>query len=443
MRIAVASANGGTGRTTLVLNLGLSLCERGLKVLMVDLDPQGCLGLLLARKDDEWAGLADLLMGRATLEKAVKKSNLPLLSLLPRGRLAPGDVPEFEQSVRRPKVLEAALRNLDASHDVILLDLPAGIGQITRGAFAVAHELILTARAEPLARRSLDRILQVVDRVREGENTRLGLMGILPTFVTELSTYVRDVLHGMRSDGLPVFQFPIPISELFVRACERGQPLRRFTGRMSPEVAPIEAVAEVIASRLRGEVPSLDVPGELATAGRYLSFNAARFGAVRPVHAPVGVSLDLDLSGVGRAGAFGSDEWNGFLDVCLRATGCETALVVDHDGLAVASRGRLGHGLVEALSTRLSIAFEQAARMDIAAGEVQSIVIEFDHLQMTGVAVRSESGRRFTIGFLGREAVPGETRLEIAERLGERLTELWTETGVGDELVLEDVEEWF
>ena len=58
MRYAVASSIDGSGRTTLTLNLGLALCDRGISVLMIDVDPQGCLGHLLARRDDEWAGLA-------------------------------------------------------------------------------------------------------------------------------------------------------------------------------------------------------------------------------------------------------------------------------------------------------------------------------------------------------------------------------------------------
>src|SRR5512142_1780966 len=104
-RIVLASQKGGVGKTTVALNLAVALAERGHRTLLVDLDPQGAIGLSLARGDTELAGLAELLMGLIEPKVAVLPTHLPGLSLLPRGRLDPTDVPTFEHEVSAPGAL--------------------------------------------------------------------------------------------------------------------------------------------------------------------------------------------------------------------------------------------------------------------------------------------------------------------------------------------------
>jgi len=443
IRIAVASPIGGSGRTTLVLNLGLALCDRGLRVLMIDVDPQGGLGLLLARKDDEWYGLADFLMGRVTLEKAVKRSNAPLLSLLPRGRLDPGDVCEFEQSIRQPKVLQAGLRNLDRHFDVLLMDLPSGTGQIPRGALAVADEVLLTIRSDALAIRALNRMLQLVDLVREEENRDLRLTGILTTFVNERSTLAESVIRDMKRKGAPVLDGSIPDSDLFLRAAEIGQPVKRLAGNESVELRATNMLADLYATMVRdGETAGAD-GAAYSTEGRYQRFDSQRFREKLPIlehrDAPGGGPV-LELEGLGTAPSFGAREWNGFLDACMKASGAETSFVMDGQGLTITSRGRLGHGQVSGLGTRLTIAFEQARRMEIAGGHVESVLVEFVHLWLTGLAFDSLGETRFTIGMLGREPVTPSMRKEIRGSLKALLNRHLARVTEEEEPVPESVE---
>jgi chromosome partitioning protein len=162
--IAIANEKGGVGKTTIALNLGLALAEKGHRTLVVDLDPQGGIGHSLRREDAELPGLVDLLMGHASVEEAVLKTRVETLALLPRGRLDPVDVPDFEIAIHRSEILSKALAKASASYERVLLDCPSGLGLVARRALGLADFVLVPFQAEHLPEAAADRGADLDDR---------------------------------------------------------------------------------------------------------------------------------------------------------------------------------------------------------------------------------------------------------------------------------------
>ena len=116
-RIVLTSSKGGTGKTTTALNLSVALAERGRNTIVVDLDPQGAIGLFLAKEDSAWGGLAEVMITGASPTEVLMSTSLPTLRILPRGRIDPVDTCEYELQLNKGNVLSKALDAIEDDVD--------------------------------------------------------------------------------------------------------------------------------------------------------------------------------------------------------------------------------------------------------------------------------------------------------------------------------------
>lgn len=254
-RLTIASQKGGTGKTTVALNLAVALAERGRRVLLADLDPQGGIGLSLAKEDDELSGLADLMTGMIGPEAAILPTRLPGLSLLPRGRLDPTEVCDYEQALFSPNVLSNVLEKAEAGFDFVLIDTPSGLGLVTRAALALSDFALVPFQTENLSLRSLSQVLRVIEHVRSTENPRLALVGILPTMVEKTKSTSFAILGEIWNFG-GVLESVIPRADVYAEASRRGLPVSFLPGKASPESRRFELLAaevELAIERLHPE----------------------------------------------------------------------------------------------------------------------------------------------------------------------------------------------
>jgi chromosome partitioning protein len=180
--VATASQKGGVGKTTLCINLAYSLARRGWNTLLVDTDPQGAVGLSLAKSSRTKVGFYDFLTGAASLEKGVIQSRLPELSILPAG--------QYDEAARRGLSLNDAPRRLGdlmreaelRGVEVLLIDTAAGLTGLSEAVVKASDFVIVPQQAEPLAVRSLPHLLETLARFR-AEGAGVKLAGILLSMV--------------------------------------------------------------------------------------------------------------------------------------------------------------------------------------------------------------------------------------------------------------------
>jgi chromosome partitioning protein len=250
-RLVIASQKGGVGKTTVALNLAVALAERGRRTLLVDLDPQGAIGLSLAKGDTELTGLAEVLSGVATAKEALLPTRLSALSLLPRGRLDATDVDSFEQEASRPGALERALVECERAAEMVLIDTPSGLGRVTTAALGTAQFVLLAFQTESLSLRSIGQALKVIEHVQATRNPNLRLAGILPTLVERERPGTHNVLSEIWSGFPDALETVVPRTEAFAQASALGVPVAFLGGHAGgPEARRFDLLADEIEARM-------------------------------------------------------------------------------------------------------------------------------------------------------------------------------------------------
>ncbi len=224
MRIlAVANQKGGVAKTTTVASLGAAMAELGRRVLLVDLDPQGCLTFSLGQDPDKLpVSVHEVLLGEVEPNAALVTTEEGM-TLLPANIDLAGAEAMLLMRAGREYALQRALAKLEDEFDVVVIDCPPSLGVLTLNGLTAAGEVIVPLQCETLAHRGVGQFLRTVNDVQQITNPKLTLLGALPTLYDSRTTHSRDVLLDIADRyDLPVLAPPIPRTVRFAEASASG-----------------------------------------------------------------------------------------------------------------------------------------------------------------------------------------------------------------------------
>jgi chromosome partitioning protein len=226
--LAIANQKGGVAKTTTVASLGTALVDSGLRVLLVDLDPQSCLTFSLGVDPEELdTSIHQVLLRQAEASDViVTTEDGP--HLLPATIELAGAETALLSRPGREHALRAALEDVTDDYDWILLDCPPSLGVLTVAALSAADSLMIPLQCETLSHRGVGQLLDTVHDVRRYTNKELRVMGVLPTLFDSRPKHSRAVLETISATyDIDVIEPPIPRSIRFAEAPAAGRSIFR------------------------------------------------------------------------------------------------------------------------------------------------------------------------------------------------------------------------
>ncbi len=214
--ITVLSQKGGTGKTTTTRTLVDIFRRIGLRVLAVDMDPQGNLTDYFAVGDGVEPTLADVLAERSKAAESIHSDVLPASIHLAESELL------LSGKIGREMVLRRALGEVADDYDLILIDCPPALGLLTVNALVAADHALISTEAEYFSLQGVEQALEVVEAAR-GLSPDLAWLGAVLNIADMRTVHAREALEQLRDGyGDKVFDTPIRRSVAYAESAERA-----------------------------------------------------------------------------------------------------------------------------------------------------------------------------------------------------------------------------
>jgi chromosome partitioning protein len=198
--IALSNNKGGSGKTTTTVNLASAFAERGLRVLVVDLDPQGSATEWLGGCEAS-TGLVEYSEGGVKVSELVVASTATGVDLLPT---SPSLVPPGESGrIETGLAIVRAFARLPDYWDLVLVDTPPTLDYLSLAPLAASDAVVIPVEGHALALPGVASVLASIERARRHVNRRLKLLGIVACRVSATG-HAREVVARLRSEFGPV-----------------------------------------------------------------------------------------------------------------------------------------------------------------------------------------------------------------------------------------------
>ena len=246
--IAIVNQKGGVGKTTTSINLAAGLAAKDLRVLLIDMDPQGnaSTGLGISRAQRENT-IYNVLTEGLPVDEAIKPTEVDNLFVLPSHVDLSAAEMEIGHTEGRTRLLRDAIEAAKSKFDYVMIDCPPSLNLLTINALSAARSVIVPLQCEFFALEGLSQLLQTVEMAKASINPALAIDGVMLTMYDRRNRLSAQVAEDVRKHlGRAVFQTIIPRNVRIAESPSFGQPVITYAPNSKGAKAYLDLADELI-----------------------------------------------------------------------------------------------------------------------------------------------------------------------------------------------------
>ena len=245
--ISVSNQKGGVAKTTTTVNLAAFLADKGKKVLIIDIDPQGNAGYGIGINAEEMnTTIYEVLIDEIPIEEAVFKSDIDGLSIIPANIHLSGAQVDLLDKEGKEFILKKKLAPIKKYYDYIFIDCPPSLGVLTLNSLVAADSVLIPLQCEYYALEGINQLLKIIVMVQEQLNKSLKIEGLLLTMYDTRTNLAQQVVNDVKEYFKDkVFETIIPRNVKLSEAPSFGKPIGYYD-RTCPGSITYEKLAEEV-----------------------------------------------------------------------------------------------------------------------------------------------------------------------------------------------------
>lgn len=231
--ISIANQKGGVGKTTTTINLSAALAEKGKKILVIDMDPQGntSSGFGIDKNQIEDT-IYELILGYSAINETIIRNVMDRLDMIPSNVNLAGAEIELIGKERKESILKKELDFIREDYDYILIDCPPSLNILTVNAMVASDTVLVPIQCEFYALEGLSQLIYTINLIRERINRELEIEGLVFTMYDGRTNLSQQVVENVKANVKQrVYETVIPRNIRLAEAPSYGEPITLYDTR--------------------------------------------------------------------------------------------------------------------------------------------------------------------------------------------------------------------